>query len=56
MIPDHYWRILRNWYFLIGGFALACALIAAVVLPSLLFLVTPAPAEAPGWVGDTGRE
>ena len=36
MIPDHYWRILRNWYWLIGGFALACALIAAAVLPALL--------------------
>ncbi len=36
MIPDHYWRILRNWYWLIGGFALACAMIAAVVLPALL--------------------
>ncbi|MCI0782786.1 MAG: hypothetical protein J4N36_01150 [Chloroflexi bacterium] len=36
MIPDHYWRILRNWYWLIGGIALACALIAAVMLPALL--------------------
>ncbi len=36
MIPEHYWRILRNWYWLIGGFALACALIAAAALPPLL--------------------
>ena len=36
MIPEHYWRILRNWYWLIGGVALACALIAAAALPALL--------------------
>ena len=36
MIPEHYWRILKNWYWLIGGIAAACALIAAAVLPALL--------------------
>ncbi|HEY5625415.1 MAG TPA: hypothetical protein VIT93_02890 [Dehalococcoidia bacterium] len=36
MIPEHYWRILKNWYLLIGGVALACALIAAAALPALL--------------------
>ena len=36
MIPEHYWRILRNWYWLIGGVSLACALIAATALPALL--------------------
>ncbi len=36
MIPEHYWRILKNWYWLIGGIALACALIAAAALPVLL--------------------
>ena len=36
MIPEHYWRILRNWYWLIGGVSLACALIAAAALPALL--------------------
>ena len=36
MIPDHYWRILKNWYWIIGGTALVCALIAAAALPALL--------------------
>ena len=36
MIPEHYWRILKNWYWLIGGIALGCALIAAAALPALL--------------------
>ena len=36
MIPEHYWRILKNWYWLIGGAALVCALIAAAALPALL--------------------
>ena len=36
MIPEHYWRILKNWYWLIGGIALACALIAAAALPAPL--------------------
>ena len=36
MIPEHYWRILRNWHWVIGGVSLACALIAAAVLPALL--------------------
>jgi len=36
VIPEHYWRILKNWYWLIGGVALGCALITAVALPSLL--------------------
>lgn len=36
MIPEQYWRILKNWYWVIGGIALACALIAAVALPALL--------------------
>ncbi len=36
MIPEHYWRILKSWYWLIGGIALACALIATAALPALL--------------------
>jgi len=36
VIPEHYWRILKNWYWLIGGIALGCALIAAAALPALL--------------------
>ena len=36
MIPEHYWRILKNWYWLIGGTALVCAMIAAAALPALL--------------------
>jgi hypothetical protein len=36
VIPDHYWRILKNWFWLIGGVAVGCAMIAAVVLPALL--------------------
>ena len=36
MIPEHYWRILKNCYWLIGGIALGSAMIAAVALPALL--------------------
>ncbi len=36
MIPENYWRILKNWFWLIGGIAAACALFAAVALPALL--------------------
>jgi hypothetical protein len=36
MIPEHYWRILKSWFWLIGGFGIALALAAALALPSLL--------------------
>jgi hypothetical protein len=36
MIPEQYWRILRRWFWLIGGIAIGCAVLAAVTLPSLL--------------------
>jgi hypothetical protein len=36
VIPEHYWRILKNWYWVVGGITLASAMIAAAVLPALL--------------------
>jgi len=36
VIPEHYWRILKNWYWLIGGAAVVCAMITAAALPALL--------------------
>jgi hypothetical protein len=36
VIPEQYWQILKRWYWLIGGVALAVAVLAVVTLPLLL--------------------
>lgn len=36
MIPEHYWRISRRWFWLIGGVALAVMLFAVVALPTVM--------------------
>jgi hypothetical protein len=35
LIPEQYWVLLRRWYWLIGGVALGCALLALVVVPAI---------------------
>lgn len=36
MIPEHYWRILRRWFWLIGAVAAVCVVFAVAVMPSFL--------------------
>lgn len=35
MIPERYWKILRSWYWLIGGIALGFAALAVIVVPQV---------------------
>jgi hypothetical protein len=36
VIPEHYWQILRRWYWLMAGVALATTVVAVLTLPALL--------------------
>lgn len=36
MIPEQYWRVLRRWYWLIGGIALAAAIVAVLTVPLVI--------------------
>lgn len=36
MIPEHYWQIIKRWYWLIGGIVLAVTAVAVLTLPMLL--------------------
>lgn len=46
MIPEHYWRIMRRWFWLIGGIAAAVTIFVIVAMPKIMGAGTPAHSSA----------
>ena len=46
MIPEHYWRIARRWFWLIGGIAIGCAVFAVFAVGSVAGSAEPGYSSA----------